>query len=47
MVTHVKIGFSPSKKVMFVCVNKSPLKVVKNVFYFKLIALVEIVHTSK
>ena len=29
-----KLGLSPSKKVGFVCFNESPLKMIKNAFYF-------------
>ena len=35
----IKIGLSPSKKICFICFNESPLKVMKNVFYFILQAL--------
>ena len=31
-----KLGLSPSKKVVFLCFNESPLKMMKNVFYFML-----------
>ena len=31
-----KVGLSPSKKHDFVCFNESPLKIMKNAFYFKL-----------
>ena len=35
----IKFGFSPSKKVIFICFNESPLKMMKNTFYFILKAL--------
>ena len=35
----VKVGFLPSKKKSFICRNESPLKIIKNVFYFILKAL--------
>ena len=35
----VKVGFSPSKKVYFICFIESPLKMMKNAFYFILKAL--------
>ena len=31
---EVKVGLSPSKKICFICFNESPLKMVKNGFYF-------------
>ena len=31
-----KVGLSPSKKVVFICFNESPSKVMENTFYFKL-----------
>ena len=31
---RLKVGLSPSKKVNFICFNKSPLKMIKNVFLF-------------
>ena len=34
-----KAGLAPSKKILFICFNKSPLKMTKNVFYFILKAL--------
>ena len=34
-----KVGFSPSKKNYFICFNESPLKMMKNTFYFILKAL--------
>ena len=34
-----KVGLSPSKKICFICFNESPLKMVKNTFYFILRAL--------
>ena len=30
----VKVGLSPSKKFRFICFNESPLKMMKNAFYF-------------
>ena len=35
-ISWLKVGHSPSKKVGFVCFNESPLKVIKNAFYFML-----------
>ena len=35
----IKVGFSPSKKTLFYCFIESPLKVMKNAFYFNLKAL--------
>ena len=35
----VKVGLSPSKKICVICLIESPLKMVKNNFYFILIAL--------
>ena len=35
----LKVGLSPSKKVVFVCLDESPLNVMKNMFYFALKAL--------
>ena len=32
MVTYLKVGLSPSKKICFICFNKSPLKMMKNAF---------------
>ena len=32
----VNVGLSPSKKVLFTCFNKSPLKMKKNAFYIVL-----------
>ena len=29
-----KVGLSPSKKICFICLNESPFKMMKNVFYF-------------
>ena len=29
-----KVGLSPSKKNWFICFNESPLKMMKNAFYF-------------
>ena len=34
-----KVGLSPSKKNFFVCVTESPLKMIKNAFYFILKAI--------
>ena len=34
-----KAGLSPSKKNLFICFNDSPLKMMKNAFYFILKAL--------
>ena len=33
-ILELKIGLSPSKKKLFLFVNESPLKVMKNAFYF-------------
>ena len=30
----LKVGLSPSKKIGLICFNESPLKMVKNAFYF-------------
>ena len=30
----IKVGLSPSKKIIFICFNYSRLKVIKNAFYF-------------
>ena len=38
-VKYFKVGFSPSKKVFFICFNDSPSKMMKNAFYFILKAL--------
>ena len=35
----VKVGLSPSKKSCAICFIESPLKIMKNAFYFILIAL--------
>ena len=35
----VKVGFSTSRKVDFICLDESPLKMIKNGFYFILRAL--------
>ena len=35
----VKVRLSPSKKICVICFNESPLKVMKNAFYFILKAL--------
>ena len=29
-----KVGFSPSKKICFICFHESPLKMMENTFYF-------------
>ena len=34
-----KVGLSLSKKILFICFGESPLKMMKNVFYFILKAL--------
>ena len=34
-----KVGLSPSKKNFFICFNESPLKIMRNYFYFILKAL--------
>ena len=39
MWADVKVGLSPSKKNCFVCFIESPLKMMKNAFYFSLKAL--------
>ena len=39
VIVIIKVGFSPSKKVIFICFNESPLKMMKNTFYFILKAL--------
>ena len=31
---NIKVGLSPSKKNYFICFNESPLKMMKNAFYF-------------
>ena len=31
---ELKVGLSPSKKICFVCFDESPLKLMKNAFYF-------------
>ena len=36
---HVKVGLSPSKKICVICLIESPLKMMKNAFYFILKAL--------
>ena len=36
---RIKVGLSPSKKNCFICFNESPLKMMKNAFYFILKAL--------
>ena len=35
----LNVGLSPSKKNCFICFNKSPIKMMKNAFYFILKAL--------
>ena len=35
----IKVGLLPLKKNCFICCNESPLKIMKNVFYFILKAL--------
>ena len=35
----LKVGLSPSKKICFICLIESPLKMMKNAFYFILKAL--------
>ena len=37
--TFLKVGLSPSKKNCFICLIESPLKMIKNAFYFILKAL--------
>ena len=39
MIKKVKVGLSPSKKNCVICWTESPLKMVKNAFYFILEAL--------
>ena len=34
-----KVGLSPFKKIVFICFNEIPLKMMKNTFYFILKAL--------
>ena len=36
---YIKTGLSPSKNFFFICFNESPLKLMKNYFYFMLKAL--------
>ena len=36
---QLKIGLPPSKKICGICLIESPLKMIKNVFYFVLKAL--------
>ena len=36
---ELKVGLSPSKQVIFIHFNESPLKMMKNAFYFILKAL--------
>ena len=36
---HLKVGLLPSRKIGFICLNESPLKGMKNAFYFTLKAL--------
>ena len=33
---NIQVGFSPSKKICVICLIESPLKMIKNVFYFVL-----------
>ena len=37
--SNFKVGLSPSKKILFICFDESPLKMMKNSFYFTLEAL--------
>ena len=37
--SFIKVGLSPSKKICVICLIESPLKMMKNVFYFILKAL--------
>ena len=37
--SNIKVGHSPSKKISFIYFKESPLKMMKNAFYFILIAL--------
>ena len=39
MTFKLKVGHSPSKNVIFICFNESPLKVMKNALYFMFKAL--------
>ena len=39
IVSTVKVGLSPSKKICVICLIESPFKMMKNAFYFILIAL--------
>ena len=41
---RIKVGFSPSQKICFICFNESPLKVMKNIFYLILKALFGLVY---
>ena len=36
---NIKVGLSPSKKMCIICLIESPLKMMKNAFYFILKAL--------
>ena len=36
---EIEVGISPSKKICVICLIESPLKMMKNVFYFILKAL--------
>ena len=38
-IRKVKVGLSPSKKICVICLTESPLKMMKNTFYFILKAL--------
>ena len=37
---NVKVGLSPLEKICVICLNESPLKLMKNVFYFVLKAFI-------
>ena len=37
--SYIKVGLSPSKKICGICLIESPLKMMKNAFYFILKAL--------
>ena len=39
IMSMLNVGLSPTKKIYFICCNESPLKVMKNDFYFNLKAL--------
>ena len=36
IVTNIKVGLSPSKKICFICFNKSPLKMMADASFFHL-----------